>query len=51
MLLSMSNNDTETYMNMLWDVLVKDKCYPQWLSQKRTGRYQAIENKFTSESN
>jgi len=48
-LVDATDNDAETYMNYLWAVLVKDNSYREWLCQKRSSRYQAMQDKFASE--
>jgi hypothetical protein len=38
------------YMNLLWTMMVKENCYQQWLSHKWLAKYQAVQDKFASES-
>jgi len=49
MLENVMEQEAAHYMNMLWAALVKECCYNDWLSQKHTSRYQAIQDKFASE--
>jgi hypothetical protein len=36
------------YLNYLWTLMVKDKCYREWLGLKRSNAYQAVQDKFLS---
>jgi hypothetical protein len=48
-LVNANDNEAKSYMNFLWAVMVKDNCYYQeWMCQKRSSRYQAIQDGFTS---
>jgi len=47
-LVDCTDREAETYMNLLWQVMVKDNCYCEWLSHKRSSRYQAVQDKFMS---
>jgi len=49
MLENVMEQEAAHYMNMLWAALVKEGCYNDWLSQKHSSRYQAIQDKFASE--
>jgi hypothetical protein len=40
------DNEAETYMNLLWTMMVKENCYREWLSHKRSAKYQAVQDKF-----
>ncbi len=40
----------EMYMNLLWTIVVKENCYQEWLSHKQLAKYQAVQDKFASES-
>lgn len=44
-----ADSDAETYMNFLWSIMVKANCYREWMSNKRSSRYQAVQDKFDSE--
>ena len=48
-LVDATDQDAETYMNLLWRMMVKDNCYHEWLSHKCSSRYQAVQDKFESE--
>jgi hypothetical protein len=37
-------------MNLLWPMMVKENCYREWLSHKWSVKYQAVQDKFASES-
>jgi hypothetical protein len=37
-------------MNLLWTMMVKESCYQEWLSHKQSAKYQAVQDKFASES-
>jgi hypothetical protein len=47
-LVNTADNEAKSYMNFLWAVMVKDNCYREWMCQKRSSRYQAIQDGFTS---
>jgi hypothetical protein len=47
-LMSASDEDAETYMNILWMRMTKDGCYKVWLGQRRSNTYQAMQDKFES---
>jgi hypothetical protein len=36
------------YLKYLWTLMVKDKCYREWLGLKRSNAYQAVQDKFVS---
>lgn len=48
-LTSLNDDEAEQYMNVLWIALQRDGSYIRWLSNKRSNKYQAIEDKFFSE--
>lgn len=48
-LVNASDRDAEAYMNVLWNIMVKENRYREWLSHKRSSRYQAVQDKFESE--
>jgi hypothetical protein len=48
-LVDAAKGEAETYMNLLWGTMVKDNCHCEWLSHKQSSRYQAVQDKFTSE--
>jgi hypothetical protein len=37
-------------MNLLWTMMVKKNCYRERLSHKWSAKYQAVQDKFASES-
>jgi hypothetical protein len=45
-----TNSEAEMCINLLWTMMVKENCYREWLSQKRSAKYQAVQDKFASES-
>jgi hypothetical protein len=45
-----TDSEAETYMNLLWTMMVKENGYREWLSHKRSVKYQAVQDKFASES-
>jgi len=47
-LVDASDEDADAYMNFLWNGMVKENCYREWLSHKRSSRYQAVQDKFMS---
>jgi hypothetical protein len=49
-LMNAMDSEAETYMNLLWIMMVKKNCYQEWLSQKHSVKYQAGQDKFASES-
>jgi hypothetical protein len=48
-LMNATDSEAETYMNLLWTMMVKKNCYQEWLSHKRSAKYQAVQEKFASE--
>jgi hypothetical protein len=48
----MNTTDSKTVMNMhlLRTMMVKENYYREWLSHKRLAKYQAVQDKFASES-
>lgn len=48
-LVDADDHEAETYMNVLWDRLLSSRSYRLWLNQKRSSRYQAVQDKFMSE--
>jgi hypothetical protein len=44
------DSEAEMYMNLLWTMTVKENCYREWLSHKWWAKYQAVQDKFASES-
>jgi hypothetical protein len=44
------DSEAEMYMILLWTMMVKKNCYREWLSHKRSSKYQAVQGKFASES-
>jgi hypothetical protein len=49
-LMNATDSEAETYMNLLWPMMVKENCYREWLSHKQSVKYQAVQDKFASES-
>jgi hypothetical protein len=45
-----TDSEAETYMLLLWTMMVKENCYQEWLSHKGSAKYQAVQDKFASES-
>jgi hypothetical protein len=45
-LMNATESEAETYMNLLWTMMVKENCYREWLSHKRSAKYQAVHDKF-----
>jgi hypothetical protein len=48
-LVPLSKEEARPYMNLVWNLMVKDGCYNNWLSNKRSNSYQAVQNSFMSE--
>jgi hypothetical protein len=48
-LMNATDSEAETYMNLLWNMIVKGNCYQEWLSHKCSAKYQAVQDKFASE--
>lgn len=48
-LVSVADEEAETYMNLLWMQMTKDGSYRAWLGQRRSNTYQAMQDKFNSE--
>jgi SNF2 family DNA or RNA helicase len=48
-LVPLSKEEAWPYMNIVWNLMVKDECYNNWLSNKRSNSYQAVQNSFMSE--
>ena len=48
-LVNATDSEAETYMNLLWTMMVKENCYREWLSHKHSVKYQVVQNKFASE--
>jgi hypothetical protein len=45
------DSEAEMYMNLLWTMtIIKENCYQEWLSHKWLAKYQAVQDKFASES-
>jgi hypothetical protein len=44
-----NDSDVIPYMNILWAIMKKDRCYNTWLSSKRSNTYQALQHSFISE--
>jgi len=38
-----SEQFSNVYMNMLWNMMLKDKCYQRWLGNRRSNTYQAMQ--------
>jgi hypothetical protein len=49
-LMNAMDSEAEMYMHLLWTIMVKENCYREWLSHKRSAKYQAVEDMFASES-
>jgi hypothetical protein len=49
-LMNATDSEAETYMNLLWTMMVKENGYREWLSHKCSVKYQAVQDKFASES-
>jgi hypothetical protein len=47
-LIDAMDSDAETYMNLVWTIIVKENCYQTWLSNKRSNTYQAVQDLFMS---
>jgi len=47
-LIDATDSDAETYMNLVWTIIVKENCYQTWLSNKRSNTYQAVQDRFMS---
>jgi hypothetical protein len=45
----LSKEEAQPYMNIVWNLMVKDGCYNNWMSNKRSNSYQAVQNSFRSE--
>ena len=43
-----ANSEAETYINFLWREMKSEKCYHEWMSQKRSNVYQSMQDKFQS---
>ena len=48
-LVDTDDNDTKSYMEILWTTMTKDNSYREWMSHKRSNAYQAMQDKFMSE--
>ena len=48
-LVPLSKEEARPYINIVWNLMVKDGCYNNWLSNKRSNSYQAVQNSFMSE--
>jgi hypothetical protein len=48
-LTNIGNNEGVMYMNLLWDGMMKDKCYVRWFTLKCSNTYQAMQDRFMSE--
>jgi hypothetical protein len=48
-LMNATNSEAETYMNLLWNMMVMESCYQEWLSHKCSVKYQVVQDKFASE--
>ncbi len=48
-LINAEDSVAESYMNCLWDGMVRDEKYQLWMGQKRSNTYQAVQNSFTGE--
>jgi hypothetical protein len=49
-LMNAMDSKAEMYMSLLWTMMVKENCYREWLSHKRSAKYQPVQDKFASES-
>jgi hypothetical protein len=49
-LMNAMDSEAERYMNLLWTMMVKKNCYQESLGHKRSVKYQAVQDKFASES-
>jgi hypothetical protein len=49
-LMNATDSEADTYTNLLWTMMVKENCYREWLSHKWSAKYQAVQDKFASES-
>lgn len=47
---SLSDEESATYMNLLWNMMRKDHCYEKWMQSKRSNTYQAMQYKFKRKS-
>jgi hypothetical protein len=48
-LVNATDSGAETYMNLLWNMMLKENCYQEWLHHKCLAKYQAVQDKFASE--
>lgn len=48
MLQDLSDEEATTYMDILWDRLVKEDRYNQCCAQRRSNAYQSVQDNFTS---
>jgi hypothetical protein len=48
-LVNNTDSEAEIYMNLLWNIMVKENCYQEWLSHKCSAKYQVVQDKFASE--
>jgi hypothetical protein len=45
-LMNAMDSEAKMYMNLLWTMMVKENCYQEWLSHKRSAKYQVVQDKF-----
>jgi hypothetical protein len=49
MQMNATDSEAETYMNLLWTMMLKENCYQEWLSHKHLAKYWVVQDKFASE--
>jgi hypothetical protein len=47
-LTDIQDDEAVMYMKLLWDGMMKDKCYMRWLTLKCCKMYQAMQDRFMS---
>jgi len=47
-LMNVSDDVSNIYMNMLWNMMTSDECYVAWMGQKRSNTYQNMHDSFVS---
>jgi len=47
-LITAPEEDAQAYLKYIWTLMVKDKCYRDWLSLKCSNAYQAVQDRFMS---
>jgi hypothetical protein len=49
-LVNESEEAANTYMELLWNMMVKDRHYKKWLQSKQSNKHQALSDQFMSKS-